>query len=77
MKKQQEIFNEWKILGTKVGDLGVYVQNDFDRMLKDGYATKKQIKENIQNFKDLVYINIQEIKNLSEISTELMRKKVK
>lgn len=46
--QQKEIFDAIKRLSFNVADLKGYVQNDFDRILSDGYTTKAEIAESAE-----------------------------
>lgn len=52
MDKQEEIFYAIKALGEKVKTLSGFVQNDFDRLIEDGYVTADELRLSIQDVND-------------------------
>ena len=64
---QKQLFNEWESACNNLEMLKSYVQNDFDRMLQDGYVTKEDIKKSIPEFNELY---LEAITKISELKTE-------
>lgn len=50
MNKQEELFSEWNLTTDRLKSLGAVIQNDFKRMLDDGYITKEQINQGRKDF---------------------------
>jgi hypothetical protein len=46
-KKQSDLFDRLRFLSINVGNLSSFVQNDFDRLIADGYITPDEIKETV------------------------------
>lgn len=49
MRTQEELFNDIKSLALEVDNLKGWVQNDFDRMLADGTATKEDLQNMLED----------------------------
>lgn len=46
-KKQSDLFDRLRFLSIDVGNLSSFVQNDFDRLIADGYITPDEIRETL------------------------------
>ena len=64
--KQKELFNEHTRLSHRLRDIGGHMQNDFSRMLEDGYATPEQIQTEYKNY-------LQEVSDFMESYSKLNR----
>lgn len=75
--KQEQLFNEWESACNKLKMIKSFVQNDFDRMLQDGYVTKEDIKKSIPEFNELYLKAITEISELKTETEKLLNKYAK
>jgi len=46
-KKQSDLFDRLRFFSINVGNLSSFVQNDFDRLIADGYVSPDEIKETL------------------------------
>jgi len=76
-KEQKELFKDWKFTSWKISGLKEFFQNDFDRLLADGYTEKEEIRENIIEFEDLFNKNISELTALKDKVVSFMKEKAK
>jgi len=64
--KQKELFYRFAGIGFRVKELGTFIQNDMEKMLKDGLITNEQIAENMKKFEkdcDHILEELVELKN--------------
>ncbi len=47
---QNEIFNDWKVICTKLASLNSIVQNDYKRLFDNGYVLKSEIEQSLKEF---------------------------
>ena len=66
--ESKQLFTEWNLACGRLRLLSSFVQNDFDRMLQDGYVTKEDIKKSIPEFNELYSKAITQI---FELKTEI------
>ena len=52
MKTQEELFDEIKYAATRTDSLKGFVQNDFERMILDGYLTKEELQRAVKDAED-------------------------
>jgi hypothetical protein len=71
---QEQIFIQWESTCNKLKSLKSFVQNDFNRMLHDGYVTKENIKESILEFNELYSNALNEISGLKTEIEKLLNK---
>ena len=69
MKQEQEqLFLDWNDKCNKLKDLSSFIQNDFDRLLADGYTTREEIiKQRSEFFKQ--YVDL--VSNIDELRTKM------
>jgi hypothetical protein len=72
---QEELFDDWKEDCHKLELLSGFVQNDLDRMLKDGMITKEDIKNSIVDFKEQYDKRIDHISELRRRIIDYLIKK--
>jgi hypothetical protein len=46
-KKQSDLFDRIRLFSIDVGNLSSFVQNDFDRLIADGYVSPDEIKKTL------------------------------
>ncbi len=73
LKTQEELFNKIIKQKSKIQNLAGYVQNDFNRMLEDGTATKEDIKNDIKNVEQDFDDFIKTIEELKQETIETLQ----
>ena len=76
--EQEELFENWNFICSKMRDLSCFIQNDFVRMKSDNYIINKDISNYIINFEsgfnktllELTKVKADIILFLNKISTE-------
>ena len=58
---QEYLFNEIILTAARVNDLKAHVQNDFDRLIQDGYLSKEQLLEGCANISEQFDTTIKEL----------------
>lgn len=51
--KQFNLYTDWKQTVDNLKPLAAIIQNDFNRLMQDGYLTKEQLSDNILEFNKL------------------------
>ena len=74
---QQELFIKWKIKCDILSHLHSIIQNDFTRMIAEGYCTKTDIKNCIIEFTSQYQLLKEEIDDLYTKIIELLNKESK
>lgn len=69
---QEIIFNEIINMKHDIQTLAEFIQNDFEFLLKDGYITKNEILEAINDMDDSYYRFINKVINLRQKSRKIM-----
>lgn len=70
--KTEKLFNQINKLGTRVSQLSCMVQNDFDRMLEDGYTTKEELVGTIPEVQKEFNNVIFELQELEQIKNKII-----
>ncbi len=47
MRTQEQIFDDIRTLSIRVSQLSGFVQNDFGRMIEDGYVKNEELEESL------------------------------
>lgn len=76
MIETEKLFNQINKLSTRVSQLSHIVQNDFDRMLEDGYITKEELVGSIPevelDFNNVIF-ELQELEQIKNKTINILK----
>jgi hypothetical protein len=76
--KQEELFNEWNQKCSNLKVLKSFIQNDFNKMLSDGFITKKELLNAQKDFNKLFTNNMIEfnklVTNINDLIDDVIQK---
>jgi hypothetical protein len=75
--KQFDLYDEWSAECEKLKRLNSIIQNDLNRLLQDGYCTKEDISNSIQEFEKLFKDRVEKLNELKVQICKLLEEKSK